>query len=877
MLEAYDNQDYPFDKLVEILFGAQQVEESPYFSKVRCILQNIHEQENTVEKGEIVFIFSREGEKQEGRIQYDAGTYEEDYIKRMSGHYRQIMENSLQNIETKINDITYITEQEKEQLLWKFNSPGEEEERTGNRTALDDYEKQVEKNPDRIYIVARHRGSRERKQEEGGGTPFAMTFRELNKRAGRLARQLRAGGIRADNIVAIMTGRSPEKMIAIMGVLKAGGAYLPIDPTLPQNRIITMLEDSRAAIILTENHTIQERTYCKIQGQDNIHLKPRQTPPRRRITDLDAIPQPDRTAIRFSKYNRYLGYSMVKHSISLEATRGCPFKCIYCHQIFPNKQIARSAQHLFNEVKYYYDQGVRRFSIIDDIFNLDVKNSTAFYRKIIENKMELQLFFTAGLRGDILTQPYIDLMMEAGTISLAPALETASPRLQKITKKNLNIEKLRKNLEYICKKYPYVNLELFTMHGFPTETEEEALATLEFIKSIRWLHFPYINLLRIYAGTAMEEFALQNGITAEEIRRSEDLAYHEFPETIKFDRSFTLEYQARFLNEYFLNKERLLHVLPHQMKILTREELVKKYDSYLPAEIKTFTQLLEFTGIREEELGGVEFLSEERMAVPQLDESLEKKSSEKKTSPGAFRVLLMDLDLLFSKESDILYDLVDEPLGLMYLKTHMEKQLGKRVQVRIVKSRLDFDNYGELKEILEEYRPQVIGVRTLTFFRNFVHKTIAMIRQWGNRMPVIAGGPHATTNYESLLQDKNFDLVVFGEGELTLTELIEKMIEAGGKLPAQETLNEIAGIAFIPKEERETRKPPAREIVLLDETCEETEAVHVIAAGAQKGHAEVKTGEGNSGTGTHERNNEEINRPGNLAYVIYTSGSTGRP
>jgi hypothetical protein len=421
--------------------------------------------------------------------------------------------------------------------------------------------------------------------------------------------------------------------------------------------------------------------------------------------------------------------------------------------------VSRSAEDIFAEVEYYYHLGVRRFSFIDDIFNLDIKTSTRFFELLIKNGLEARLFFSAGLRGDILTKDYIDLMVEAGTVNMSPALETASPRLQKLINKNLNIEKFQENIEYICEKYPQVILELFIMHGFPTETEEEAGQTLDFVKKLKWVHFPYINILRIYSSTGMAKFAEKHGISFESITRSEDLAWHVLPETLPFAKSFTLKYQADFLDNYFLCKERLLHVLPYQMQLMTEGELVQKYDSYLPVKIDSFSRLLRAAGIKSSELGSAEFLSDSTAVVPAAD---------------ALRILFLDLDLYFSQDTEMLYDLVDEPLGLIRLMTQLNLKFGNRINGRIAKSRIDFDRYRELKKLLEEFKPGLIGIRVLTFYRDFFHKTVSLIRQWGIDVPVIVGGPHVTANYEDVLQDRNIDLAVLGEGEITLPDLVEK-------------------------------------------------------------------------------------------------------
>jgi len=527
-----------------------------------------------------------------------------------------------------------------------------------------------------------------------------------------------------------------------------------------------------------------------------IHM----TSSRSQVTDLDGLPVPDRSLVDYEKYNSYIGQAMVKNSIVMQASRGCPFKCAYCFNIWPNRYVVRSAQHLFDEMQLFYHLGVRRFAFIDDIFNLDIENSKRFFQLIIKNRLnrDVQILFSAGLRGDILTREYVDLMVEAGTINLALALETASMRLQKLIGKNLKIEKLRENIDYFCKQYPHVILELYTMHGFPTETREEALMTLDFIKSIRWLHFPYVNVLRIYPNTAMEELALVHHVSPQAIARSEKLSYDELPETLPFKKSFTFEYQTRFLHEYFLSKERLLHVLPYQMKIFTEDEIVQKYNSYLPGDIKCLNDFLEFAGIKKGELGHENCLEEDRILIPHLNEKIRGAFPRHEVNNHAFRILLLDLSQFFSGGRKMRYDVVEPPYGLMCLLTYLKREMGSRIHGRIAKSRIDFDSYMDLFALIDEFNPDLIGIRTLTFYKDFFYEAAAGIREYGIDVPIIAGGPHATCDYEEILQAGHVDLVVLGEGEITFTELVEKIIANEGRLPNDEVLKEIAGIVFTP-------------------------------------------------------------------------------
>ena len=81
-----------------------------------------------------------------------------------------------------------------------------------------------------------------------------LTYRELNERANRLAHSLRKSGVGPEVPVAVCLERSLEVVISLLGILKAGGVYLPLDPAFPKQRIAFMLEDSRASVLLTKEH-----------------------------------------------------------------------------------------------------------------------------------------------------------------------------------------------------------------------------------------------------------------------------------------------------------------------------------------------------------------------------------------------------------------------------------------------------------------------------------------------------------------------------------------------------------------------------------------------------------------------------------------------
>ncbi|MCK4765346.1 MAG: amino acid adenylation domain-containing protein [Candidatus Aminicenantes bacterium] len=684
--------------------------------------------------------------------------------------------------------------------------PAQDGENRGQRL-LSLFEQQVEDNPGKTAVVVTE-------IEEENYKSQNTNYKQIAEQAERLAALLAERGIVPGTAAGIMMAPGTDMVAAELALLKTGGAYVPIDPGRSSASVTAALEKNRAMVLLTDAAALEHHSFFLLRGLESKQVQPIVTPSRAQITDFDGLPLPDRSLISYNHYNKKIGLAMVKHTVTIQASRGCPYNCLYCHKIWPKKHVFRSAENIFAEVKLYYDMGLRRFVFVDDIFNLDVENSTRFFRLLIDNGLKVFLFFPNGLRTDLLTKEYIDLMVEAGTVSLGLALETASPRLQKLIKKNMKLEKLRENVEYLCKKHPQVILELFLMHGFPTETEEEAGLTLDFLKSLQWIDFPYLHILKIYPHTDMAEMAIKHGVSGESIKRSANLAFHQLPETLPFAKSFTKGIQAEFLNDYFLLKERLLKKLPYQMKVLSEDEIVQKYNSYLPTPIKSFAELLRFAGIEAEEVGSRDFIAEESVSVPDLESCLEAHFPAIKPAGDALRILLLDLSQFFSSERDILYDGMEPPLGLLYLLTYLNRHLGSKINGKIAKSRIDFDNYAGLKNLLDTFKPDVIGIRTLTYYSDFFHKTLALLRQWGIDVPVIAGGPYATSDYERVLRDPAVDVVVLSEGEVTFLELVEKILENSGALPADDVLKNIAGLAFVPQTERSERRG-LREVVLV--------------------------------------------------------------
>ena len=521
------------------------------------------------------------------------------------------------------------------------------------------------------------------------------------------------------------------------------------------------------------------------------------TKTRKQINNLDTLPVYDRSLVDYKKYNNQIGHAGVKHSMAVQATRGCPYRCFYC-DVYKTTlhHFRRSVDYIYDEVKMLADMGVKRIEFIDDIFNVKKKDFVEFFRRSARDKLNVSFYFPTALKGDLLDKETIDAMMEGGAVGVNVSLESASPRMQKVMRKNLNIERFRESLEYLCSKYPEAVTTLNTMHGFPTETEEEAMMTLNFIFSMKWVHFPYTHIVRIFPGTDLEQFALDHGVPRQVINESIDKSYHEVTPTLPFKKEFTEKYKMKFLKEYVLNKERLLKVLPIQMKHFTEDELNQRYSSYFAKKINGLKDVLKIAGIKEGDLK-IKCLSENQIEIKNLDKKITTNFPKKVSNKNAIKLLLVNISTHFTKDKDVSeYDVLEPPLGLIALQTYLNKSLGEKIHGKIIKSRVDFDNYDELGKIIEQFKPDVVGVSSMTFHKDFFHEAISQIRNRGFDKTLVVGGPHPTTSYKEVLKDENIDICVIGEGEVTLEEILRKLINNNGSKLLPQQLDKIDGIAY---------------------------------------------------------------------------------
>lgn len=175
------------------------------------------------------------------RFEYCTKLFDEDFIKRFSNHYINILNIILENTNIKLSDIDMLSGEEKNQILYEFNNTKTDYPR--NKTIINLFEEQVEKSPDKIAVVFEDK---------------KLTYKELNEKANELARFLLVNGADTGDVVAILLDKSLEMIISILSILKIGGTFLPIDVNYPNERIDYILKDSKTNILLTTSDLVHK-------------------------------------------------------------------------------------------------------------------------------------------------------------------------------------------------------------------------------------------------------------------------------------------------------------------------------------------------------------------------------------------------------------------------------------------------------------------------------------------------------------------------------------------------------------------------------------------------------------------------------------------
>ena len=251
-LEAYAHQDLPFEKLLEELQPERDQSRTPLFqvmfafqkaSRQALELPGLTVTPLKVHTGTAKFDLTLElqemSEDIRGQFEYNTDLFDSATIAQMACHFQTLLEGIVADPEQRLSNLPLLTLTEQHQLLVEWNDTQAD---YPNNTCIHQlFEAQVEQTPDAVAVVF------ENKQ---------LTYHELNCRANQVAHHLRSLGLGPDNLVGICVERSLEMVVGLLGILKAGGTYVPLDPAYPSKRLTFMLEDSRAPVLLTQQGVV---------------------------------------------------------------------------------------------------------------------------------------------------------------------------------------------------------------------------------------------------------------------------------------------------------------------------------------------------------------------------------------------------------------------------------------------------------------------------------------------------------------------------------------------------------------------------------------------------------------------------------------------
>jgi anaerobic magnesium-protoporphyrin IX monomethyl ester cyclase len=280
--------------------------------------------------------------------------------------------------------------------------------------------------------------------------------------------------------------------------------------------------------------------------------------PREYIQNLDVLPLPAWDLLDHEKYFDSMYFPQVpiylnaeREVCSIFTSRACPYGCTFCHSIFGKKFRAQSPEKTIAEIEYLYHVfGIRQFDIRDDIFNFDKNRVNRICDLIRQKKLKLKLTFPNGLRGDIMDRELVLKLKEAGMYRTTYALETASPRIQKMIKKNINLERLREIIRFTSEQD--ILVLVFVMLGFPTETREELLETVEYTLDPA-LDFALIHSVNPFEGTEMAGTLKEEGIDIEEFRARYDYLSVNFS-VCKVSAEELQEIKSNLIRSFFTEK-----------------------------------------------------------------------------------------------------------------------------------------------------------------------------------------------------------------------------------------------------------------------------------------------------------------------------------
>ncbi len=286
-IQALDNQYYPFEKLVEQINQKREVSRNSLFDTM-FIYQNMEfpdflKENFSIEKFYFDPGFSKydisleifeEKERFEYFIEYSKALFKKNTIIRFANHFEILLNSIVKTTNVKLSDLSIISPSDYTNLLIDFNKRRSDYPK--DKVIHQLIEEQALKFPYEIAVefgcMNEEKDSKNSYIQFSSSIIYRLTYKELNERSSQFANYLRKRGVVPNIPIAIILGRSPELIIAILGVLKAGGCYLPLEKDLPEERINYILNDSLTRHVITDTNR-KNATFNKIESINILDTK----------------------------------------------------------------------------------------------------------------------------------------------------------------------------------------------------------------------------------------------------------------------------------------------------------------------------------------------------------------------------------------------------------------------------------------------------------------------------------------------------------------------------------------------------------------------------------------------------------------------------
>ncbi len=280
------------------------------------------------------------------------------------------------------------------------------------------------------------------------------------------------------------------------------------------------------------------------------------------IEDLDSLPMPAYDLIDLPAYWRRQSIAPIvrRKYVSIVSSRGCPYRCLWCHNIFGKGIRMHSPERIVDEIEHLKrTYGVEDVEFLDDNFNFNPDRVIRFAELLQQRNIKVKLAFPTAVRGDIITQEVIDALCDAGMYFCGFSLESGSKRIQEYTCKRLNIPRFLQGVEMATAKRVYV--QGFCMMGFPTETEEDLKETIDVACSSRF-HTVSFFTVTPFPGTAL--YDMVKSVRPEKLARIRynDMDFSgmrvnltDLPDEVLY------AYQRKALRQFFMNPGRIARIV----------------------------------------------------------------------------------------------------------------------------------------------------------------------------------------------------------------------------------------------------------------------------------------------------------------------------